>query len=452
MNNAELKATLQLLWQQGIELWLENKQLRFRANKSAMTAENTSLLKKHKTAIIQLLAKEPELFTGYPLSHGQRAIHLMQNMAPESYAYNQSCLLRLNNDIVPNQLKLSVEQLIEHQTALKTGFKISHQGLAQYPAFSMPEIWRSEAQVINDDEQLQQWFAKKADTPFQLEHDALIRITLLNNTIDGSYFLLVVAHHIIADFWTMELILDELQQFYEHQINNTSTSLKKLEKTYKDYVISEHQWLHSEEGLEAKRHWHKHLTPLPSTLEIPKDFIRPSQQHFQGQEQSFILNKVLTSQIKQQAKAHQVTAFTWVLSAYQALLQRYSGETEITVGSPIAGRTHQALQKLAGHFTNPVSLSADFTHHPSFTELLQSNKQQLKQALKHQAYPFQCLIEELQPPRDANNSPIFQLAISWNQWQEHDFSHSLLVKNVERMEQRGAIYDLVLTAMIKAMK
>ena len=451
MNTIELKAFLQSLWSQGVELWLEDGQLRFRGSKSIMNQATLSELKANKAQVIALIEAEPEAYTGFPLSHGQRAIHLMQHMSPQSYAYNQVCFLELQNDTDIPALKNAIAELINHQQCLQLGLS-SHQGqIKQQYKYRIDDIFTQEELTLTKEEDIDTWFSKKANTPFKLEQEALIRSHVLINTQadEKRIYLLVVAHHIIADFWAMDLIIKDLQCLYQGQINGEQEGLAALQKHFKDYVINEQQWLQSEAGLAAKDYWHQQLTPLPSPLELPTDYIRPARQSFHGQEHQFQINATLTARLKQQAKKQQVTPFVWVLSAYQTLLHRYTGEPQITVGSPVAGRLQTEFQKIAGHFTNPVTLTQHFTESASFKDVLAENKQQVVQALKHQLYPFQCLIEELQPQRDANTSPIFQVAISWNQLDEGDEAQTALIKNINTIEQRGAIYDLVLTCFDK---
>ncbi|NRB37618.1 MAG: amino acid adenylation domain-containing protein [Pseudomonadales bacterium] len=447
MNTAELKDFLHNLWIQGVELWLENGQLRFRGSKSVMDSATLATLKQHKQATIALLEAAPKAYSGFALSHGQQAIHLMQHMAPDSHAYNQVCFVKLQTNLKPKTLKNAVADLIDHQPSLQTGLSRDDGQVKQLAKFSVNDIFNCEEQTLSTEDEIQQWLDNKANTPFMLEQDALIRITLLNNSNDN--YLLIVAHHIIADFWAMDLIIKELQSFYQAQVSGQAAPLNKLTKNFKDYVLSERQWLNSEAGLAAKDYWHSQLTPLPNTLELPTDFIRPARQSYQGREYPFTLDKTLTQTLKQQAKKHQVTPFVWVLSAYQTLLHRYTGERHITVGSPVAGRLQSEMQKIAGHFTNPVTLNHHFSAEQRFVDLLGSNKPQLLNALKHQLYPFQCLIEELQPQRDANSSPIFQVAISWNQLEDTDHTENGLIEEVKTLEQRGAIYDLVLTCFDK---
>ena len=449
MNNKELNAYLHTLWLQGVELWLENNNLRFRGNKSVMGAATMATLKKHKPQIISLLQEQPDNFSGYPLSHGQRGIHLMQTMAPQSHAYNQTCLLALGPQLDIPALEKSLNALIHRQTILTTRLSERDNFTAQQPHYSLQDLFSIEEHRLKNQKALDTWFDTQADQPFTLDNNPLLRICLLRNTAhkEPRYYLLIVAHHIIADFWALELIISELQQFYQAEVEGCELLLEPLDKNFKDYVVAENDWLTHDDGQTAQTFWQQQLTPLPPTLELPADFTRPAQHQYRGQEFPFSLNKTLTKNIKQQAKLQHITAFVWVLSAYQTLLHRYTGESEITVGSPVAGRTQSAYQKLAGHFTNPVSLCAQFEDKDTFKQLLQNNKQQVFDSMKHQSYPFQCVIEDLKPKRDANNSPIFQVAISWNQWKE--FAPSSLVQHVERMEQRGAIYDLVLSCYDK---
>lgn len=447
MSSNDLRLFLRELWHKGVELWLEGDQLRFRGDKKVVSGDTLSRLRANKTALIDIIKQNPQAYTGFPLSHGQRSIYLMQSMAPESFAYNQVCLLKLTDQLDTLVLENSIDFLLQRHAPLRMSIENLGNHMAQQVSYSLPSILSTEEIDIQNDAQWQEWISHEADRPFNLSDEPLIRAKLLvspGNT--APYHLLLVVHHIIADFWALELIIKELASIYLAGLtDNTPEDLPEIGKLFKDYVIHEQDWLASEQGKIARDYWIEKLTPLPPTLELPTDFSRPQQQSFHGKEYTFNLGQKLTSLIKKQAKTTQVTPFSWVLSCYQILLHRYTGENNIAIGSPVACRTQSDFQRLAGHFTNPIILLTNFKSFSLFKALLYENKEQTLQALKYQEYPLQCLIEDLHPQRDANTNPLFQVAISWNQL-DGDHQHTgELIEDIVLMGQRGAIYDLVLS-------
>ena len=440
MTTAELDALLHSLWQQGLELWLEGEQLRFRGNQQLLSGETLEQLRSHKPAIITALEQEPLKYSGFPLSDGQRGILLMQQLAPASHCYNQVCLLKLSSDVNSSLLQQALAQLLTQQPMLAARLHPIEAGFVQQPGiYTSSDIFQQHS--ISHDSDLQHLLAQEADRPFKLGAEPLLRVLLLQG---GEPHLLLVCHHLIADFWALDLLTRQLQQHYQQLHSHGQPQANSA--SYKDYVLHERQWLESPEAAEAQQYWQQKLTPLPPLLELPADYPRPQQPAFTGSEFAFSLGELLTSQLKQQARAAQVTPFVWVLSCLQTLLHRYTGETVIAIGTPMANRLQREHQQVIGHFTNPVTLLADFSHNISFKALLSHNKKQLLQAMKYQAYPLQNLIEHLKPQRDNNTSPLFQVALSWNQISDAAPLKGRLIESVSLMEQRGAIFDLTLTA------
>ncbi|HEY9033965.1 MAG TPA: amino acid adenylation domain-containing protein [Pseudomonadales bacterium] len=446
MTHSELQRFLRDLWRQGVELWLENDQLRFKGSKQLLAGDTLKSLRENKPAIIELLQQQPLAYSGFPLSHGQRAIYLMQSMAPDSAAYNQACLLRLTDDLDTVLLESSLDILLQRHAPLRMSIRQLDGEMAQQVSYSLPSILSQETTPIRSADGWQHWLDNEADQPFDLANEPLIRARLLiTDSEPAHYHLLLLVHHIVADFWALHLIIRELESIYLAGLTGRTPDLPEIRKLYKDYVIDEQDWLQSPQGAAARDYWHRQLTPLPATLELPCDYPRPARPQFHGQELSFTLGELLTRQLKAAARQQQVTPFVWVLSCYQLLLHRYTGEQDIAIGSPVACRTQKDYQLLAGHFTNPVVLRAQLDGNTAFDQLLQGNKERVLQAMKHQQYPLQKLIEELQPAHQLGSSPLFQVAISWNQLNDRHQAGGRLIDDVIRMEQRGAVYQLVLT-------
>lgn len=440
MNTGDLQHTLQKLWQQGLELWLEDEQLRFKGNKQLLSSEVMSTLRDNKNAIVTILQQTPDAFLGFPLSHGQRGIYLMQNMAKDSAIYNQSCLLRLASSVDSAILEASINDLLQRHPILGASFAHKHHTIAQ--ATDQPHtLTLAQHSIAATD--FNNFVQQQAEKHFDLSQAPLLRAQLINSS--GSLYLLLVVHHLAADFWAMQRLIKELELIYTAMLAEQAPVLPALNKSYKDYVLYEQSYLQSEQGLADKNYWHTQLTPLPPTLQLPQDFTPPAQASFNGQELHFTLSKELNQHLKEQAKAWQVTPFVWLLSCYQLLMHRYSGENDITVGTPIANRLQQDFQHMAGHFTNPVVLRTQFADITLFKDLLAHNKQQVLLAMKHQQYPLQLLVEELKVNHDLHSTPLFQVAISWNQLVDSADKSGSLIEGVEQMTQHGAMYAMVLS-------
>lgn len=443
MNKSELALFLRQLWLQGVEFWLEGEHLRFRGNKQLVSGETLALLRDNKATIIELIKAEPEAYLGFPLSHGQRGIYLMQNLEPTSSAFNLVCLLQLQSDLQINILQSSFDFLLQRHAPLRMSIEEVDGYLAQQVSYSLPNILQ-----IHDANALsitcpETWLKTEADKPFNLSNEPLIRAHLLVNHQQNSHHLLLVVHHIVADFWAMDIFIKELAIIYQASLVESTPKLPEIGKLYKDFVTHESAWLTSEAGLKAKTWWNKQLQTLPQALELPKDE-HHQHQDFSGVETSFTLGSLLTEQLKQKAKETHVTTFVWILSIYQLLLHRYTGEDRIAIGSPMACRTQHDFQLLAGHFTNPVVLLCNFQKTTTINQLLAFNKDNVLQAMKYQEYPLQVLLEDLHDKRENASAPLFHAVLSWNQVNETEL-HNKLIKDVLITEQRGTLYDIVLT-------
>ena len=238
MTDIDIKAFLRDLWFQGVEFWLENKQLRFRGNKNLMTGDTLQVLRQNKEAAIALIEESPDSYTGFPLSHGQRAIHIMQTMAPESFAYNQVCLLKLSSKLDIGLLESSLDIMLQRHAPLRMTVKNIDGNMAQQVNFSLPSILSTQEHDIHSKQELRQWVDEQADKPFAVDSEPLIRAILLTNKHHKRtpYHLLFVVHHIVADFWALELIIKELQTIYLSNWSGEAPNLPETNKLYKDYL------------------------------------------------------------------------------------------------------------------------------------------------------------------------------------------------------------------------
>ena len=447
----ELRALLRELWQMGVELWLEQDNLRFRASKEVLTPARLTTLRERKAEIIELLRKQPTLLTGYPISHGQRAILMMSELAPNNIAYNQLAVAQLAADCEVDILRQALDYLINRHEQLRVVFELRDGDYAQSPRLSLIDPLHLTRAGTDDAVERQMWIDAHANQPFDLKRGPLFKAALRIETKgnDSQYVLLLLAHHVIADYWTLEILLRELSQIYAALAQGQEPTLPALTISYKDFVLAEQAYVQAEKGEAAWNYWREQLTPLPPALDLPTDFSRPATQKFQGAEHGFTLDAKLAKAIRDVARDLNVTPFVVVLSAFQTLLYRYSGESLIAVGTPMLARQISGSQQLAGHFTNPVILLQAFDGGIAFADVVAHNRVRVQQSLTHQQFPLQLLIDRLQPERDLSRPPLFQVAMSWNQASatRDGIGDEHVITRILNMEQRGAVYDLVLTCV-----
>lgn len=430
MISTDLYDFLAGLWQQGLELWLEDGQLRFKGNQSLLAGDNLNRLRDNKTDIIRFLEQQPQAFSGFTANQGQRGIYLMQQLASGSSVYNQACLLQLATPINIEKLQQSLNQLVERHDLLKSSFQQQGEQLIQriHPQMAIT------LELHQLDGELEPFYQQQADKSFNTQQGPLFRALLIQQ--QSQHYLLICAHHLIADFWAMQRLIADWQSLY------LGETLPELKQSFKEFNLQEQTWLSSEQAQAAQTYWHNTLTPLPEPLNLPLDLSKPAKPSYQGQELTQTLASELSAKLRQAAKTQQVTPFVWALSCFQYLLHRYSGAEDICIGSPVANRLNRDSQYLAGHFANPLVLRSQFQQDQRFSDLLNHNKQQLLQAMRHQQYPIQRLIEELQPQQTL---PFFQVAMAWSQLDALNLD-AQFAQSVVTMEQRGAIYPLVLSA------
>jgi amino acid adenylation domain-containing protein/FkbM family methyltransferase len=236
----------------------------------------------------------------------------------------------------------------------------------------------------------------------------MLRVLLLR-LADDEHLLVLVTHHIASDGWSVGVLWRELAALYSAFASGKPSPLPELPIQYADYAVWQRNRLQGEILDSQVSYWKKQLRDI-STLQLASDRPRPAVQTFRGAKQAFSLSKNLTEQLKTLSRRERVTLFMTLLAAFQALMRRYTGQDDIAVGSPVAGRAWVELESLIGFFVNSLVLRADLSGNPSFLEHLRRVRQAALEGYAHQDLPFEKLVEELQPERNLSHSPLFQVA------------------------------------------
>ena len=235
----------------------------------------------------------------------------------------------------------------------------------------------------------------------------LVRVQLLRLAAE-DHVVLFTMHHIISDGWSTGILVREVAALYEAYIEGRESPLPELEIQYADYAVWQREWLQGEVLEQQLGYWRQQLEELP-VLQLPTDKPRPPVQSHRGRAINFSVPAELTAELKQLSNAEGVTLYMTLLAAFKILLWRYSGQSDVVVGTPIAGRNHLATEELIGLFVNTLVLRTNLSGNPSFSELLDRIREVTLGAYAHQDLPFEKLVEELQPERDMSRSPLFQV-------------------------------------------
>ncbi|WP_404939735.1 amino acid adenylation domain-containing protein [Pseudomonas sp. JDS08PS003] len=343
----------------------------------------------------------------WPMSHGQQSLWFIHKLNEHSAAYHIAMTLRLRSPLDRSALERSYSLLVQRHPALRTRFSERQGQPVQEIAPSMvPDIGVSNL-IGQSPEQVQAALQAAHRQPFDLQHGALSRLRLF---ICGEHDTLVLwtVHHLVSDAWSQWLLLDELLSGYQALRRGEEPALTPLTATFADFVREEEAFLLSSAGQQQRDFWKQRLADRDVRLNLPLDFPRPTAQTFNGASVAIQCSRELSDGIKALAQREGVTVFTVLLAAYQCLLGRYSSDRQVWIGSPVSGRINQRFNPLVGYFVNSVVLTADLRANPSFSELLQQQKQVVLEALENQRVPFAKLVQELNPSREAGRTPLFQ--------------------------------------------
>ncbi|MGH9363634.1 MAG: condensation domain-containing protein, partial [Thermoanaerobaculia bacterium] len=364
------------------------------------------------TEILRRLAVAPEaaeaplmaepLPAVFPLSLGQRALWALDRLAPGSEAYVLAGAGRIRGDLDASALARAFQALVERHPALHLVVGPGPEGpvhRAQEPAAIR---LRQEDATGWSSSRLAAWLLEEAYRPFDLERGPLIRAVLLRRAGD-EHILMLAAHHIVADLWSIDLLLRELGALYAGE------PLPALAVSLADFVRWQRQLLASPRGESLWAYWRDQLAGSPRALSLATDRPRPRYQTFGGALRTRRLDPALSASVGALARTRGVTLHTTLLAAFAALLHRTTGEEDLLIGTPTAGRGPAALAGVVGYFVNPVVVRSTLNGDPSFAELLAQTRRTALAAFAHQDFPFPLLAQRLASERDPSRSPVFQV-------------------------------------------
>ncbi|MGA9773066.1 MAG: amino acid adenylation domain-containing protein [Blastocatellia bacterium] len=344
----------------------------------------------------------------YPLTPGQRALWFLHQLAPDSASYNLSRAVRIRSALDASALKRAFQILIARHACLRTNFVSCAEDVMQQVNAGLEDWFEREDASSFNEADLQKRLDEEAVNPFDLETGPLIRVRLFTRASDDNILLLTV-HHIVADFWSFALLVRELSTLYKAEETGAREPIQPIVSRYSDYVGWQKRLLEGSEGEKLWTYWKDRLSGDAPVLDLPADRPRPITQSYRGASHQFDIGEELSSRVRALSRACGVTLYVSLLTAFQALLHRYTGQETITVGSPTTGRTRAEFSQLIGYFVNPLVLRANLSSDVTFQELLARARDTVLSAFDHQDYPFAKLVERLQPEREAGRSPLFQV-------------------------------------------
>jgi amino acid adenylation domain-containing protein len=350
---------------------------------------------------------KPEESNDVVLTEGQKALWFLYQLDPESTAYNLSFAARIALDIDGAIIRRAVQALVDRHDALRTTFH-SVEGVPVQRIHDSRDVSFTQFEAADwDAATLQGRIEEEASFHFKLEQGPLFRVAWFRRGKSG-HVICVTAHHIIADLWSLALLIRELTALCAAAFRGQAPSLPALASKYRDYVKWQQEMLVGAEGERMRSYWAAELAGELPVLNLPTDHPRPAIQRCKGASKPFKLSQQLSKAVKDLSSSKGATVYTTLLAAFQALMYRYSGQDDILIGSPAAGRNRAEWANVFGYFVNPLVLRAKVSDDLTFAGLLQNTRRTVLNALAHQDYPFFSLVERLQPVRDLSRSPLFQ--------------------------------------------
>jgi len=338
----------------------------------------------------------------FPVTHGQQALWLIHELAPESSAYNVAFALSLKSPIETSNLKNKFSILVNRHSALRSVMIKSDEQVVQRVLADTHFGFEVIDAAGWDEQRLKDEVALAYARPFDLGDGPVFRVHLFSQG-PKDHVLLLVAHHMVCDGWSLWILIEEFEKLCK-----SDNVLSTMASQYSDYVQRQDQLLKGPNGDRLRAFWKDTLKGELPVLNLPTDRPRPLVQSYQGATCSFLLPKDLTNGLRALARKSGVTDYMVLLAAYNVLLHRYTGQSELLVGCPTAGRSSADFSGVVGHFVNPVVMRSRLSGELSFDDFLLQTRDVVMNALAHQDYPFSLIVENIQACRNPGHSPIFQ--------------------------------------------
>ncbi|HBO0972178.1 non-ribosomal peptide synthase/polyketide synthase [Pseudomonas aeruginosa] len=361
------------------------------------------------------------------LSYAQQRMWFLWHLEPQSGAYNLPSAVRLNGPLDRQALERAFASLVQRHETLRTVFpRGADDSLAQAPLQRPLEVAFEDCSGLPEAEQearLREEAQRESLQPFDLCDGPLLRVRLIRLG-EERHVLLLTLHHIVSDGWSMNVLIEEFSRFYSAYATGAEPGLPALPIQYADYALWQRSWLEAGEQERQLEYWRGKLGERHPVLELPTDHPRPAVPSYRGSRYEFSIEPALAEALRGTARRQGLTLFMLLLGGFNILLQRYSGQTDLRVGVPIANRNRAEVEGLIGLFVNTQVLRSVFDGRTSVATLLAGLKDTVLGAQAHQDLPFERLVEAFKVERSLSHSPLFQVM----------YNHQPLVADIEALD------------------
>ncbi|PCK07243.1 MAG: hypothetical protein COA42_15325 [Alteromonadaceae bacterium] len=415
---------LETLERAKIQPSLVHGSLSFSAPKGAVTPAIMASLKAHKLELLEHLQRFEKIKATItsvdrgqelPLSFAQQRLWLLDQIENGSAHYNIPGALKLDGKLDCQALNNAFTGILERHESLRTCFKVNTDSQAiQHIQAAVPFVARM-TDFSHDDENTRQLkvaeiVSAEFGRVFDLSCELMLQVHVLKLS-EEEHVVLVVMHHIASDGWSLSILINEFSQLYSAFCRGQVNPLAPIKVQYADYAHWQRHWLQDEVLDQQLEYWEAQLAGLPLAHSLPLDYVRPVIQTFSGSNYGAQLDESTSQDFIKLCQQRGASLFMGLHAVFSVLLARFSNETDIIVGSPIANREQEEVANLIGFFANTLVLRSDLSGNPSFTELLEQSKKTFLDAYAHQQVPFEQIVERLQPERSLSHSPLFQVML-----------------------------------------
>jgi len=347
-----------------------------------------------------------------PLSFAQQRLWFLAQLEPDSWFYNLPFGLRIKGPLDLSMLDRALDATARRHDVLRTTLTVDVdqpvQTIAAETAVSATVVDLRSLPEAKREAEVRRLAEAEAQRLFDLSRGPLWRAVILRLE-ERHHVMLLTLHHVIADGWSLNVLAQEIVSFYTAFATDRPALLPALPIQYADYAQWQREWLQGEVLESQLAYWKRHLEGAPVVLALPTDRPRPAVERHHGAQYEFTIPAEVVAQLRLLSRRYGVTLYMTLLGAFQVQLLRYSGQTDLCIGTPIANRTRLEVEPLIGLFVNTLVLRTDLSGNPAFTELLERVQEVVLGAQTHQDLPFEKLVDELQPMRALSHTPLFQV-------------------------------------------
>lgn len=414
----------------GVKIAVVDGELKIQAPKGVINQELLQEIKVHKEAIIDFLGKytsqqdddsivtKAPLLASYPLSSSQKRLWILSQFQEADIAYNMPGFYNFSGQLDIESLARAYKELIARHEILRTVFREDdsdevRQFILPVQSLDITLPYDDLSGILNESNRMDQLSAIVQDaieTSFDLSVGPLITIKLIKTEPD-NYLFSYVMHHIISDGWSMKVMIKEMLLLYNSFVKNQAAPLEPLEIQYKDFSVWQQNQLEKGALSAQKAYWLERFSTPYQVLELPTDYRRSAVKTYRGEVVHKLIDSTITGKLKKISHDQEATLFMTLLASVNVLLYKYTQQSDITVGSPIAGRNHAVLDNQIGFYVNTLALRTQFEGSDKFIDLLQQVKELTLGAYEHQMYPFDELVDSLKLTRDLSRNALFDVLI-----------------------------------------